>query len=399
MSEDEKFMRRALLLAERGRGFVEPNPLVGAIVVRDGAIVGEGHHERFGGAHAELNALAQAGSAARGATLYVTLEPCCHYGKTPPCTDAVIAAGISRVVAAMIDSFEPVQGRGLSQLRAAGVTVETGVLEPEARRLNAPYLKLLASGMPYVHAKWAMTLDGKIATAGGDSKWISGEEARRAAHALRGRMDAILVGMGTVEADDPLLTARPAGPRTALRVVLDSTARLPASSQLVRTAHDWPVLVATTDRAPAPALDALRSAGCECISFPHTDRGIAIEPLLRELGRRRATNVLVEGGSLVLGSFLDARQIDEVHVFVAGKLLGGENDRPAMAGVGSGGLADALEFELVDVSRVGDDCLIHGLRLNRTDRRSFQSRETREQFDERADPIPIQPARDNRQEQ
>src|SRR5919197_3355884 len=213
-ASDLDWMSRALELAERGRGFVEPNPLVGAVVVRDGRVVGEGWHRRYGEAHAEVNALAAAGEAARGATLYVTLEPCCHHGKTPPCTDAVLRAGVRRVVAAMADPFPQVAGQGVAQLRAAGVEVEVGVCEREARELNAPYLTLLAEGRPYVHAKWAMSLDGKIATRGGDSRWISGPASREVVHRLRGRVDAILVGAGTVRADDPLLTARPLGPRT-----------------------------------------------------------------------------------------------------------------------------------------------------------------------------------------
>src|SRR5207253_7885382 len=216
--------RRALELAERGRGYVEPNPLVGAVVVHDGRIIGEGWHQRYGEAHAEVNALTAAGDAARGATLYVTLEPCCHHGKTPPCTDAVLRAGVQRVVAAMLDPFPQVSGKGADLLRAAGVTVDVGLCEAEARRLNAPYLKLLATGLPYVTAKWAMTLDGKIATRTGDSKWISNEASRRRVHELRGRMDAIIVGIGTALADDPLLTARPTGPRTPARIVLDSRA-------------------------------------------------------------------------------------------------------------------------------------------------------------------------------
>src|SRR5436309_2908852 len=235
-------MHRALELAERGRGFVEPNPLVGAVLVRDGQVVGEGWHQRYGQAHAEVNALSAAGEAARGATLYVTLEPCCHHGKTPPCTDAVLKAGVARVVVAMADPFPKVSGGGLAILRAAGVEVHVGLCEPEARELNAPYLKLLRTGRPWVHAKWAMTLDGKIATRTGDSKWISGEESRRRVHELRGRMDAILVGRGTVVADDPLLTARPAGPRVAARVVVSASGELPERCQLRATAREVPVI-------------------------------------------------------------------------------------------------------------------------------------------------------------
>src|SRR5262245_18558580 len=241
---DERWMRLALNLARRGQGFVEPNPMVGAVVVRDGEKIAEGWHQRFGEAHAEVNALVQAGDATRGATLYVTLEPCCHRGKTPPCTDAVIQAGISRVFAAMADPFPQVAGGGIAKLRAAGIAVDVGVLEAEARALNAPYLTLLLKQRPYVHAKWGVPLDGKLATRTGQSKWISGEESRRRVHELRGRMDAIIVGAGTVRADDPLLTARPPGPRTAVRVVLTRRGEVPPGCQLLRTAREIPVLVA-----------------------------------------------------------------------------------------------------------------------------------------------------------
>src|SRR5713101_264980 len=217
---DDHWMNRALDLAERGRGYVEPNPLVGAVVVRENTPVGEGWHERFGQAHAEINALSQAGISAVGATLYVTLEPCCHHGKTPPCTEAILKAGIKRVMAALEDPFPQVTGQGAARLRESGVLVDMGLMEARARRINAPYLKLLRTGRPYIHAKWAMTLDGKIATRTGDSRWITGQGARRHSQELRGRMDAILVGIGTVLADDPLLSARPPGPRTPVRVVL-----------------------------------------------------------------------------------------------------------------------------------------------------------------------------------
>jgi diaminohydroxyphosphoribosylaminopyrimidine deaminase/5-amino-6-(5-phosphoribosylamino)uracil reductase len=232
---DRECMRVALELAERGRGHAEPNPLVGAVLARDGRVVGSGWHRRFGEAHAEVNALAEAGDAARDATLYVTLEPCCHHGKTPPCTDAVLRAGVRRAVVAMSDPFPDVSGRGMQALRDAGVSVEVGLFQTEAVRLNAPYLKALRAGRPYVHAKWAMTLDGKTATPTGDSKWISNEASRARGHALRGRMDAVVVGIGTVLADDPLLTARPPGPRRPVRVVIDSRGRMPSDSQLART--------------------------------------------------------------------------------------------------------------------------------------------------------------------
>ncbi len=359
---DEPWMRRALALAERGRGAVEPNPLVGAVVVRQGQVVGEGWHQRFGEAHAEVHALAQAGDAARGATLYVTLEPCCHHGKTPPCTDAVLRAGVTRVVAALEDPFPQVAGQGAARLRAAGVTVEFGLAAAEARRQNAPYLTLLGHGRPYVHAKWAMTLDGKIATRSGDSKWISSEASRRRVHELRGQMDGIIVGIGTALADDPLLTARPPGPRVACRVVLDSQARLPLEAQLVRTARSVPTLIATTaveDSLLAP----LRAEGCEVLRLPADEAGCPDVPaLLEEFGRRRWTNVLVEGGGEALGSFLDARRIDEVHVYIAPRLVGGREAKMAVAGHGCERIADALALAECRVVTIDGDVYVHGWR-------------------------------------
>jgi diaminohydroxyphosphoribosylaminopyrimidine deaminase/5-amino-6-(5-phosphoribosylamino)uracil reductase len=350
---DADWMAHALALAERGRGHVEPNPLVGAVVVRDGRAVGEAWHRRYGEAHAEVNALAAAGEAARGATLYVTLEPCCHFGKTPPCTDAVIRAGVARVFAAMSDPFPQVAGKGAELLRRAGIAVAVGLCETQARRLNAPYLKLLAKGRPYVHAKWAMTLDGKIATRTSDSKWISNEASRRRVHELRGRMDAIVVGIGTVLADDPLLTARPPGPRTPVRVALDHRGRTPASSQLAQTARETPTWIVTAGES-APALAAL---GCEVLPFPD------VAALLDEMGRRRLTNVLVEGGAGVLGSFLEAREIDEVHVFIAPRLAGGAGARTPIGGRGVEKMAEALALAEWQVELIEEgDVYLHGWR-------------------------------------
>jgi diaminohydroxyphosphoribosylaminopyrimidine deaminase/5-amino-6-(5-phosphoribosylamino)uracil reductase len=365
-TDDLHWMRRALELAARGRGYVEPNPLVGAVVVRDGQVVGEGWHERFGGPHAEVHALAQAGPAARGATLYVTLEPCCHYGKTPPCTEAIVRAGIRRVVAALTDPFPEVAGRGGAQLQAAGVEYVVGLAEAEARRLNAPYLTLVTQGRPYVHAKWAMSLDGKLAPRSGPSRWLTGPAARQRSHQLRGRMDAILVGIGTVLADDPLLTPRPPGPRTPLRIVLDHKGRLPLTSQLVRTAREAPLLVAVTPQAPQDHLQNLRQQGCEVLFLSAPTAAQQVVELLAELGRRRLTNLLVEGGSAVLGSFLDADRIDEVHVFLAPCLLGSTVAPPALGGAGRPTLAEALRLADLEVERLGEDLYIHGWRAEQS---------------------------------
>lgn len=364
MTDDDAFwMRRALAEAARGRGGVEPNPMVGGVVVRDGAFVSVGHHARFGGPHAEVVALDQAGPAARGATLYVTLEPCCHHGKTPPCTDAVLRAGITRVVAGMRDPFPKVAGGGLTRLREAGLQVELAdeELAEEAYRLNAPYLKRLATGRPYVTAKWAMTLDGRIATATGDSRWISGERSRALVHELRGRVDAILVGIGTVMADDPALTARPPGPRVPVRVVLDSQARLPAESQLARTAREVPVWVAVTELAPPERCRDLEALGCQVLAFRQSEGQVPVSALLDELGRRGATNVLVEGGSRVLGAFLQASELDEVDVYVAPVLEGGAHSVPPISGLGMASMADALRLTRHEVSVVDGDVRVRGV--------------------------------------
>ncbi|WP_145027186.1 bifunctional diaminohydroxyphosphoribosylaminopyrimidine deaminase/5-amino-6-(5-phosphoribosylamino)uracil reductase RibD [Caulifigura coniformis] len=353
-------MRQALTLAALGIGRVEPNPAVGAVIVDDNLqLLGQGYHEEFGGPHAEAGALAEAGAYAKGATLYVTLEPCAHHGKTPPCADAIIQAGLQRVVIAMQDPFPKVDGRGIDLLKKAGIAVEVGLLENEARRLTAPFRKLTETGLPYVHAKWAMTLDGRIATASGDSKWITSEESRVRGHRLRGRMDAILVGCGTVLADDPLLTARVGAPvRKATRIVFDSHAKIPLDSQLVTTAKDTPVLVIASARADRAKVDQLRQKEVEVLqlaSDPSENRAAAVQNVLEELGRRRMTNVLVEGGGQLLGSFFDAEQVDEAHVFMGPRIIGSADARSPVCGEGRRWIADAAEFELLSHERIGDD--------------------------------------------
>ena len=358
-AEDVRWMRQALLEAARGLGSVEPNPMVGAVVVRDHQLVGTGHHERFGGPHAEVNALGDAGERARGATLYVTLEPCCHFGKTPPCTDAILSAGIARVVVAMGDPFPRVDGRGLSMLEAKGLHVVTGCEAGAARVLNEPYLKRTITGRPFVIAKWAMTLDGKTAAASGDSRWISSEQSRALVHELRGRMDAIVVGIGTVESDDPLLTARPPGPRVPARLVFDSAGRLPLSSRLAQTAREVPVVVATTEQASHVRGDQLSRLGCDVIRFPGSGR-VPIEPLLDELGRRGMTNVLVEGGGRVLGSFFDDGQVDAVDVYIAPILEGGDHARTGVRGRGVNLMRDASRLRHIELSQIGGDFRVCG---------------------------------------
>jgi diaminohydroxyphosphoribosylaminopyrimidine deaminase/5-amino-6-(5-phosphoribosylamino)uracil reductase len=348
-------MTRALALARGGEGLVEPNPMVGCVIAQAGQVVGEGWHRRFGGPHAEVEALRVAGQRAKGATLYVTLEPCRHFGKTPPCTQAILAAGVRRVVCAMRDPFPAASGRGVAELQAAGVLVEVGLLEADSAELNAPYLKLLSRGRPWVIAKWAMTLDGRLATRTGDSRWISSEESRAIVHQLRGRVDAIVVGSGTAQIDDPLLTARPPGPRTAARIVIDSRCTLSETSQLIRTAAEAPVIVVAGRNSAAADRQRLGDGGVEvilCDADTHTDR---LGQLLDELGRRRMTNVLVEGGSRLLGLFFDIRAIDEVHVFIAPKLCGGAGALAPLAGAGVDKIADALRLAEAQWQRAGED--------------------------------------------
>ncbi|MBN2474682.1 MAG: bifunctional diaminohydroxyphosphoribosylaminopyrimidine deaminase/5-amino-6-(5-phosphoribosylamino)uracil reductase RibD [Pirellulales bacterium] len=352
-------MQRALELAAQGQGLVEPNPMVGCVIARGAEIIGEGWHRRFGGPHAEVEALRIAGDRAAGATVYVTLEPCCHHGKTPPCSRALREAVVARVVVAQRDPFPQVDGGGVAELQAAGVEVELGLREDEARRLNAPYLKLVGSGRPWVIAKWAMTLDGRIATRAGSSQWISGEQSRQIVHALRGRVDAIMVGRETALRDDPLLTARPPGPRTALRVVVDTRASLSPQSRLARTADQSPVLVAAGREAPEARRQRLAAAGCEVFVCQPDDHAGRLEYLLDELGRRRLTNVLVEGGGRLLGSLFDARQIDEVHVFIAPKLVGGASATSPVGGEGIAQMAEALALQNVELQRVGPDVYLH----------------------------------------
>ena len=359
LADDERFMLHALALAERGRGAVEPNPMVGAIVVSEtGHIVGEGWHERFGEPHAEIHALQHAGDAACGGTLYVSLEPCCHFGKTPPCTDAVLRAGLRRVVVAMADPFPKVAGGGIAILLKAGLQVELGICETLARRLNAPYLMLTQQARPWFIAKWAMTLDGKIATKTGDSQWISGIASRELVHEWRGQVDAILVGRGTVHADDPMLTARPPGPRTATRIVLSASGMLPADCQLVRTARDVPVIIFTRPEAVAN-LRSWSDAGAEIVPLDSLDA----LTIARELGNRRMTNVFIEGGAGVLGSFHDAGLLDELRVFIAPVLVGGTAAPGPIAGAGIARLADATRWDDVEFRSVEPDMLMRCRRL------------------------------------
>lgn len=372
-------MRRAIELAARGLGFVEPNPAVGAVIVNDqGELLGEGFHERFGGPHAEVNALRQAGEHAAGSIVYVTLEPCCHFGKTPPCSDALIRAGVRKVVVGLQDPAAHVNGGGLAQLRAAGIEVEVGLLADEIRQLNAPFIKLVNGGTPYVHAKWAMTLDGKIASRTGHSRWISNATSRAVVHRLRGRMDAILVGGTTARLDDPLLTVRPPGPRVPTRIVLSATAEIPLDSQLIQTLDQAPVMVVCSEAAPSSKVKRLEAAGAEVLMVPTETRPASktdpseseldLSAFLQQLGRRSMTNVLVEGGSRVLGSFFDRSLIDEIHAFIAPKLVGGSSAPTPCGGRGWEQIPAWTQIEPAAVELLDGDVYVHGpLRISPPD--------------------------------
>jgi diaminohydroxyphosphoribosylaminopyrimidine deaminase / 5-amino-6-(5-phosphoribosylamino)uracil reductase len=359
---DEHWMGLALELAILGQGSVEPNPMVGCVIVRDNRLIGRGHHRTFGGPHAEMEALRDCEESPQGATAYISLEPCCHTGKTPPCTDSLIQAGIRRVVAAMTDPFPQVAGRGLAQLREAGLEVSVGTLESRARYLNAPFIKRTTTGFPWVIAKWAMTLDGKIATRTGDSRWISGKESLRLVHEIRGRVDGIIVGSGTAVADDPLLTARPPEirKRVATRIVIDSSLILPVDSQLVRTAGDVPVLIATCADAPDSQKKMFRDLGCDVLESTEKNHAARMKDLLRKLAARGMTNLLVEGGGRLLGLLFDQELVDEVHAFVAPMIAGGERGFFPVGGEGIEAIASARRLDHVAIRTVENDMYLSG---------------------------------------
>jgi diaminohydroxyphosphoribosylaminopyrimidine deaminase/5-amino-6-(5-phosphoribosylamino)uracil reductase len=361
---DHEHLSRAVELAEGGRGRTTPNPLVGAVVVRDGVVLGEAFHAEYGGPHAERAALAACGTAdTRGATMYVSLEPCCHHGKTPPCTDAILEAGIARVVVASDDPTDKASGRGLGILRDEGVevVVADGELAARARMLNQPFRKHARTGRPFVRFKSAMTLDGKVATHTGDSKWISGEPSRRLAHVWRAECDAVAVGIGTALADDPLLTARldthpPA--RQPRRVVFDSEARLPLDSQLVRGADVVPLTVVISRAAPRPAADALEVAGAQIIVATGANEPARVRSALVQLGADGITSILLEGGPRLAGAFLDAGELDELRLFLAPVILGGAAARDPLEGEGVERIAEATRALSLDCERIAEDILV-----------------------------------------
>ncbi len=366
-------MGRALELAERALGICNPNPAVGAVLVKDGRIVGEGWTQPPGQAHAEIMALRQAGEAARGATLYVTLEPCCHHGRTPPCTDAIVSAGVRSVHLALIDPSPWVAGGGQRHLESAGVETVVGEHERDAWRLNAPYFKHLGQDLPFVAVKWAMTLDGKIATHTGSSFWVTGEAARARVARLRAQSGAVMVGVGTILADDPQLTVRPESLRPAdrreleglparqpLRVVLDSLARTPPTARVVAGAFPGATLVMVTPDAPLERCRALEERGAEIVVVPGQDGRVHPGVALRVLAERGITSVLVEAGGTLMGTLFEAGLVDQVYAFIAPKLVGGAAALTPLAGKGYAEMSQAVSLHDVRVERLDDDLLVTG---------------------------------------
>ena len=364
LARPKDFMECALSLAGLALGYTSPNPAVGAVVVRDGVVVGLGHTQPLGSVHAEIMALRQAGSRAKGATMYVTLEPCCHHGRTPPCTQAIIDAGIAEVHVALIDPNPLVSGEGLKMLEKVGIKTFVGQCEEEVQEINEGYIKFITTGMPFVIAKFAMSLDGKIATQNGDSKWISGEESRKFVYYLRHIVDAVMVGANTVVADDPQLSARGCsgkGGKTKLqplRVIVDGKGRTPLSARIFE--EPGKTLVAVAKPLNAKAAEGFRKTGAEIVELPAEKDVIDLGELLRLLGKREVTSVLVEGGSGLFGSLFDRGLVDKVLAFISPIIIGGDGAKSAVGGNGVNTVVEALRLNRVKIIEFGDDILISG---------------------------------------
>ena len=364
MMVHEQFMARALQLAELGRGKTSPNPLVGAVIVHNDRIVGEGYHRKAGTPHAEIHALRNAGEKANGAVMYVTLEPCCHHGRTPPCTKSIVEAGIAEVVVGMADPNPLVSGKGIKALKDAGIRVIEGVLEKDVRLQNESFIKYISTKCPFVTLKAAISLDGKVATRTGESRWITGEEARLWVHRMRAANDAIMVGIGTVLADDPLLTVRLDGEyEQPLRVIVDSSLRIPETSMLVKTASEVPTVVAAVQGSYSEAKRAqLERAGLEVWDLPAIKGKVDLVTLMKELGKREITSLLLEGGSTLNASALEAGIIDKFVFFQAPLIIGGQDSPGVFGGMGCERLKDCLRLAQMSVQRVGEDLMITAYR-------------------------------------
>ena len=356
------YMSEALELARRGVALTSPNPMVGAVLAKHGAVIGEGFHAFAGSDHAELEALREAETSADGATLYVTLEPCCHFGRTPPCVDRIIKAGVTRVVAACEDPNPAVSGKGFAALRAGGVTVEVGLLAEEASRLNEAFFTYIRTGRPFVILKVAASLDGKIATRTGDSRWITGESARQHVHQIRNEVDAVLVGIGTILRDDPMLTTRLGTPdqRDPTRVIVDNLARLPLHAQVINRASTAPTIVAVSEMAPQARLESLEREGAQVLVVPGSPRRVSLLRLMEALGKMDFLSVMIEGGAEINASALQEGVVDKVLLFLAPILIGGRSTPPAVGGEGIETLRQSTRLRNVRIERFGEDVLIEG---------------------------------------
>ncbi|KRQ87555.1 Riboflavin biosynthesis protein RibD [Caloramator mitchellensis] len=359
---DEKYMRRALELAKKGAGFTNPNPLVGAVIVKEGRIIGEGYHQIYGSHHAEVNAFRNAIEDVKGATMYVTLEPCSHFGKTPPCANAIVEKGIKKVVVAMEDPNPEVSGRGIKILRDNGIEVITGVLEEESRKLNEIFIKYITTKLPFCILKTAMTLDGKIATRTGDSKWITNEESREYVHNLRQRVAAIMVGVGTIIKDDPMLTTRleKGNNSDPIRIIVDTRGRTPLDSKVLNIKSNARTIIATTELAEKERLKEYEKKGAEIIITPLKDNKVDLKFLMQELGKRKIDSVLLEGGSELNYSAIEERIVDKVNIFIAPKFIGGNEAKTPIGGIGIPLMKDALLLKNLGLHRFGDDIMIEG---------------------------------------
>ena len=350
------------MLASKACGRTSPNPMVGAVIVRNGKIVGEGYHQKAGDAHAEIHALNQAKELAEGAAMYVTLEPCCHWGRTPPCTESVIRAKLATVFVAMTDPNPRVAGNGIRQLEAAGISIQVGICEEESRQLNEVFIKYITTQCPFVILKSAISLDGKIATASGESQWITSEASRLKGHEVRAQVDAILVGVGTVLQDNPSLTVRLPERQNEdpLRIVVDSSGRTPLDAKIFNPDSNAGALIVVTESAPLERIEALKSAGANVLTIEEEGGRVCLRALMRALGQMEITSVLIEGGGEINAAALHAGIVDKVMFFVAPKLIGGKNAPGLIGGVGIARLAEALELRDVKTSQIGADFLIEG---------------------------------------
>ncbi len=362
IASDQTYMQRALELAAMALGRTSPNPVVGAVIVKDGQLVGEGYHHKAGTPHAEIHALREAGFQAAGSTVYVSLEPCSHYGRTPPCADALIEAGVQRVVIATLDPNPQVAGRGMQKLLAAGIEVKTGIMEREARILNEAFFKHIQTGLPFVALKTAMTLDGKIATESGDSRWITSSDARLYVHQLRNTYDAILAGIGTVLHDDPMLNTRLDSDdiHNPIRIIIDGNLDLPLDSQIVTSSNEQRSIVFCTQQALIEREDKLKKAGCEVIRLSAEDDLVPLEKVMKHLGKIGICSLLVEGGGEINASLLEKQLADKVYTFIAPKIVGGRTAPSPVRGRGLNLMQDAWELRSIEVTRFQRDILVTG---------------------------------------